>query len=395
MKKENNFIVYGFLIIILGVMLSYPIKYVLISKGIIQFGQTDNWQYYDAKGKNLAGKIKDKIMSVETNIDNRTTNYFPFYLNITSFFYNTNIKIDSLFSDDVFVKTNSDSEYLFYNTKDKFYHLYNHLSNDEMDKRLNNQINFYNDIKTKYENVNEYIYMPKRYEVNNIDKKRNVNEYVDKFVNGLNKDILFGSLDSENTSEYLKYFYHTDHHYNSYGALKAYQDIIKMMNIKDSNDYKVKDVKKPYYGSMAKSSQSNAVSDTLMDIDVKNGLSVSNVDSKFKPRVIPSNKNKFYDYYVGYYNGQYDEVIYKTNNNSKRNLLIISDSLAWQIDYLLANHYDTTYVVNMRYGKWLKNNLELDKYINEYGVTDVLFLQEAESEMFDVYNHNISARVVR
>ena len=41
---------------------------------------------------------------------------------------------------------------------------------------------------------------------------------------------------------------------------------------------------------------------------------VNIIDKNFKPLQLPLRSNPFYDYYVGYFNNQYDEVIY-TNNN--------------------------------------------------------------------------------
>ena len=80
---------------------------------------------------------------------------------------------------------------------------------------------------------------------------------------------------------------------------------------------------------------------------------------------------------------------------NNRNLLIISDSLSWQVDYILAENFENTYVINLRYGKWKTDKLYLKEYLAEHNITDILFLQEAEQQMFDLYNHNISDTVVR
>ena len=110
---------------------------------------------------------------------------------------------------------------------------------------------------------------------------------------------------------------------------------------------------------------------------------------------IEENSNPFYDYFVVYYNGQYDEIIYENNSNYNRNLLIICDSLAWQIDYLLANNFDKTYVVNMKYGKWTKNDLDLSSYIKDNNITHILFLRETKNITFDGDNFKLDERVVR
>ena len=196
-------------------------------------------------------------------------------------------------------------------------------------------------------------------------------------------------------SDYTKYFYKTDHHFNSYGAEVVYHDVLRMFNLQNILNIIHKDVKEPYYGSMAKSVLQDNVSDKLTAIDTKTILGVNIHDELFKPLKIDDKSNKFYDYYVGYFNGQYDEIIYTNKSNYNRNLLIIGDSLAWQIDYLLAANFDKTFVVNMKYGKWKTNNLELSSYIEKNHITHILFLREAKNIVFDADNFNLAKRVVR
>lgn len=390
MKKDKTIIVL-FLIIVFGVFAFYPVKYVLLKTNKLNLISSDNWKTYEKSGN----RIKDLVMNLETAIDNRTVNYFPFYNDVTSAFYNFNIKMDSLFSDKVYVKANYDGENLFYDKENNFYFLLNNLSSEELNSRIKTQISFYNDISDKYPNVNLYVYLPLRYEVTNFSNLHNLNNYVNKFKNGLNKNIHVSMLESINVDEYLTYFYKTDHHYNSVGALKAYNDIVKMMNINNTKELSIVNVQSPYYGSLARTALNKNVSDNLMDFDYQNDVKSNNLDSKFKPRNIVKKANPFYDYYISYYNGQYDEVIYSSDVQNNRNLLIISDSLSWQVDYILAENFENTYVINLRYGKWKTDKLYLKEYLAEHNITDILFLQEAEQQMFDLYNHNISDTVVR
>ena len=166
-----------------------------------------------------------------------------------------------------------------------------------------------------------------------------------------------------------------------------------MFNMEDTNEYNNKVILENYYGSAAKSLLTDKISDELNAIDFKNNLKVNIEDKTFKPLEVSKKDNKYYDYYVAYFNGQYDEVIYENDKVKNKNLLMISDSLSWQIDYLLANNFNKTYVVNLRYGKWLKQDLDLKKYIKENNITHILFLQEAEEEIFDIYNFNTSKKV--
>ena len=381
-----------FVIIVLGIIFSVfifvPVKEVLIHLGIVNFYKDDNWKIVE-KSNN---KIYDKIISLETSIENRYNNYFPFYNAINSLYYNSIINIDSLYLKDVYLKDNNDKEHLFYEKNNDLYYLVNHYSDSILNERMDVQANFYNDINNKYPNIDLLIYIPLRYSETSNKNVFNVNEKMQEFTNKLNKNIKYSLYDETN---YLKHFYRTDHHYNSYGAEKVYLDILDKYKIKNNLNINHKIVNKKYYGSMAKSILSTRIVDNLSSIDILNNLKVNISDTKFKPLKISEKNNVFYDYYVGYFDGQYDEIIYENNQIFNRNLLIICDSLAWQIDYLLANNFNKTYVINMKYGKWQNENLILGNYIKKNNITHILFLREAKNIVFDADDYNLNERVVR
>ena len=386
MNKRSFVII--ILIIIFSVFVFVPIKELLIHIGIVDFYKGDNWKIVNKTNN----PIKDKIASLEANIENRYNNYFPFYDTINSLYYSTIIDIDSLYLDDVYLKNNNDNDLLFYDKKNNFYYLTNHYSNEELNDRLNKQVNFYNDISNKYPSVNLAIYIPLRYSETSIKNIFNINYSIYSFTSKLNKNIKYTVFDDDN---YLKYYYKTDHHYNSFGAEKVYLDILKMYGLNNNLNINHKIVKNNYYGSMAKSVMLKNVSDNLMAINYPNNLKVNINDDNYKPLKIENKTNPFYDYYVRYFNGQYDEIIYENNNSYNRNLLVICDSLAWQIDYLLANNFNKTYVINMKYGKWINNNLYLNDYIKNNNITHILFLREAKNIVFDADNFKLDQKVVR
>ena len=385
--NKKMFIIIIF-VIIFGVFVFVPVKEILIHLGITNFYKGDNWKIVEKSNS----KIKDKVMSLETNIENRYNNYFPFYEKINSVFYNTIVTIDGLYLDDIYLKDNNDLDHLFYDKNNGLFYLTNHYSNKELDNRLNEQVEFYNDIKNKYPSVDLAIYIPLRYSETKNKNVFDINSKMYNFNSKLDSRIKRTVLD---ISDYTKYFYKTDHHFNSYGAEVVYHDVLRMFNLQNILNIIHKDVKEPYYGSMAKSVLQDYVSDKLTAIDTKTILGVNIHDELFKPLKIDDKSNKFYDYYVGYFNEQYDEIIYTNKSNYNRNLLIIGDSLAWQIDYLLAANFDKTFVVNMKYGKWKTNNLELSSYIEKNHITHILFLREAKNIVFDADNFNLAKRVVR
>ena len=387
---KNKTFIGIFLGIIFSVFAFVPLKEVLIRLHITDYYRSDNWQLVSK----TSDPIYDKVMTLESFISNRYNNYFPFYNSINSLYYNSIINVDGILSNNIYLKDNNDKEHLFYNDKDNFYFLVNHYSKEELDTRLNNQIKFYNDINNKYPNIKLGIYLPARY-----DSLRDVNikgtyDSITKFMNGLNDDIKLGIFDL-NKDDYLNYYYKTDHHYNSYGAELVYKDILNMYGLSNKLNITHKDVKTPYYGSHAKSTLMTRTSDTLTAMDIDNNLKVNIEDKTFKPLEVTDRKNKFYDYYVGYFSGMFDEVIYENSTHYFRNLLIIGDSLSWQIDYLLATNFDKTYVVNTKFGKWLKKDLVLSDYIEKNNITHILFLRETKNLIFDADNFNLDKKVIR
>lgn len=388
--NKKYFVVIVF-VIIFSVFIFVPVKEVLIHLGLTNFYKGDNWKLVDK----TSDPIYDKVMSLEANIENRYNNYFPLYEKINKVFYNTNINADKFYLNDIYLKDNNDNEHMFLDKENNFYYLVNHYSDKELDERLDKEVNFYNDIKNKYPSVDLMIYLPLRYSETSYKNINGVHDKIIDFTNKLNKEIKYSIFDSNSPAEYLKYFYKTDHHYNSKGAEKVYLDILNKYGLSNNLFITHKEIRNKYYGSMAKSILSTNIVDNLWAIDVPNNLKTNITDENFKPLKLEDKKDTFYDYYVRYFNGQYDEIIYENNSYYNRNLLIICDSLAWQIDYLLANNFDKTYVVNMKYGKWQNNNLDLSSYIKDNNITHILFLREAKNIVFDADNFKLDQRVVR
>ena len=379
------------LIIVFTVFVFIPVKEVLIRSGIMKMYRGDNWKLV-RKGKD---PLYDKIISLETDVENRFNNYFPLHDKINRFFYSTNINVDGLYEKNVYLKDDSDKEHLFLDKEKGFYYLVSQYSGSELDERMNKQVAFYNDIKSKYPEINLMLYLPLRYSETSFKNINGVHDKIIEFTNKLNSNIKYSIFDNSDVEEYLKYYYRTDHHYNSYGAEKVYLDILNKYGLSSNLNIIHKKVRDKYYGSMAKGILSTKIVDNLTAIDTSVTLGTNISDIKFKPLKIVENSNPFYDYFVVYFNGQYDEIIYTNNSHYNRNLLIICDSMAWQIDYLLANSFDKTYVINMKYGKWTKNDLYLSNYIKENDITHILFLREAKNIVFDADNFKLDERVVR
>ncbi len=365
MKK--NFISIIFLTTIFLVLIIIGIKQALITLRIINFEPSDNWKIVE-KSKD---PIYDKVMSLEAAIENRVTNYFPLYNKINDFYYNSIMNIDSIYLNDIYLKDNRDNERLFYNKDNKFYFVTSKINKEEIEKRTLEYTDFYNNLYGKYKDISTL------------------------FKKHLNPNIKLDMLSTNNTEEYLKYFYKTDHHFNSYGANIAYLSILNMFNKENKLDINHKTLLTNYRGSAAKSLLVDDITDNFSVMDIPNDLDTNMTNKNFKSLKIKETNNKFYDYYIGYFNGQYDEVIYTNNDiDTDDNLLIIGDSFVWQIDYLLAKNFKNTYVVNFRFGKWINNKINIEEYIKEKNVKYVLFLYESKTAIYDGDNFNLKERVI-
>lgn len=377
------------------ILMFIGIKHVLIVKGIETLNMTDNWKFYEPQvEKNFIDKFENFFNSKKLNIENRITNYFPFYIELNELYQKANFKGNCFFYNNVPIKTNRNNEFIFYNDKDNFYYLENSFNEKDLNKRFSKQINFFN--KLSLLDVETYIYLPTRYEYTSL-KENNLSYYIEEFKNNLNDNIHFELLDIKTFDEYKKYFYKTDHHWTIYGALQGYNSIMNMFKIKplEVTPYNLEE--KKYYGSIARSSMNDISYDYLSDIKETFNYDVNvngtNAPDIFKPRKMNFKDYKYYDYYVQYFNGQYGEIIYDYHQNDKENLLIFGDSYVWQIDYLIAASFNKTHVINLNYDFYKDNEFSLEEYINENNIKKILFVQESGATLFDQYDYGYSRKV--
>ena len=396
--KQNKFIIICFFTILFGILILYPVNYVLARYNIISVISFSNKEPNLKPGKPLNNKIE----SIKTSITNKTTNFFPGYSIFNSIDKSVSKKTNkslynNILSKDYYpVGKNSDGEYIY--TNGNHYVLQNSLSTEELNSRFKQQIDFFNSLDL--EDVN--IFIPYRFEytpLNNIDNIRNMSSYINKFKNIVNPSIKISEFMVDNYNDYLKYFYKTDHHYNMMGAYESYKIIMNMLD----EPYKYATINKEdisYYGSMARSSYSADIKDDFLTLktdlgeyDVYVNGELNNL--KYKPKKIVKNKSKFFDYYVSYYNGLFGNVCYDFHNPEKDNLLILEDSYGWQIDDLIASSFNKTYIVDIRHDEYKNGTFNLKKFVEKNEINKVLFLYEAGTIFFDQYDYGMKDKVIR
>ena len=382
MKKQNNLTI-AFLIIIFSLLCYLPVKFVLLHFGVITLDYSNFKTAPIKEGTDIITKFENKFNNIKTNIENRVTNYFPFYSQINYVYANINKTINQKEGFN-FIDINTNNEYIFSNQE--FYVLESSLNSKQLDERFKNQLDFY---KQMNDIIPVYIYLPNRYEFTGLDSEISLRDK-EKYIKELKLDFNVKELKIKDNKQYQEYFYKTDHHWNSYGAIKGYEDIISMLGYKPLK-LKAKTLDIDFIGSTAKAAALTDIKDKFTVIDYESNIKV---DIKgYKPKKIKETKDIFYDHYVSYYNGMFGEVIYKNNKNNE-NLLIICDSFAWPIDEVIASHFKNTHVINVRYDRFINENLDFKKYVKDNKIDKVLILGETQSTLFDAYDYNTKRKIL-
>lgn len=394
--QKKTFIIL-FLVIIYGLLLMYPINYILVRKGKVVITN-----FYTSTPNLTNGpfsKITNKLNTIKAKVVTKSVNYLFMYDKVNEVNKKVNASLNkglyNLMGYDYYpVGINHDGEYIFRNNEQ--YILRNNLSNEELDKRLDSQIEFFNsldyDIKLYIPYLHEYLSLD-----NSIDI-RNMDNYRDKFLSNINDNYTIGEFRVSSDEDYNKYFYHTDHHYNMYGALESYKKIMTMLG-KDYNEYAVDKHDLKIRGSLAKSSYLKDLYDNFYTSEFNlEGYTVlvdNKENSSYKPKDIKISSNPFYDEYVHYYNGLFGLRTYDFNKGNNENILILEDSYGWQIDDLIASNYDKSYIIDLRYYDFDDGKIKLSEFIQKNNIKDILFIYEAGSILFDQYDYGMKDKVTK
>jgi hypothetical protein len=405
-KYNDKFIIYVFIGILLVCLIHIPIYFVLLYTGTITLKIEDNLKTANHKDSGLLVGLTNKLEDIKTDIENRATNYFPFYAEINLMMR----KIDNasnrfIYNKSLPLKLDS-GEYIFKNIENDFYYTITTDSKENLQRKLSTQVKLFNELSNETTaKVNLYMIPSYEYlEFSNQDRYQNMYQYVENFKEQLNDDINVSELKINNLKKYQEYLFKTDHHWNSKGAYQGYLDILSMLNENNPKEYQEGIIKnQKMYGSYAKKAFDKSISDTFTypNIELEEHKILINQKEKtevvYKPKSTkkPTTSNEFYDYYIKFYQGQYSEVIFDYNNASKKNLLIISDSYIWPIDEVVASHFNKTHLINLRYPPYDKNKFDYKEYIKNNNIDEVLFVYGMGTMVLDGNNYQIESKIER
>jgi hypothetical protein len=177
----------------------------------------------------------------------------------------------------------------------------------------------------------------------------------------------------------------TDHHWNAYGVVEAYRDVINMMRAVIPEIGEPFPLNRIHYfpGVQFRGSGANRTG-TWLYYDL---FAVPIFDGLPEPDSRHRVSNRFHEYERGDHNyrqnirgmGHYEhfytqpDFIRQPTVNNGRRLLILGDSmLHWPLEPIAA-HFEETRVHYTLHGR----TIDYERFINQHGITDVLLLQYA------------------
>ena len=204
------------------------------------------------------------------------------------------------------------------------------------------------------------------------------------FFSKLNSNVSYVDLSCDDLEQYQHEFFSTDTHWNIQGATRAYTEIMKqaypelrVASLKNFVTYE----QPAFYGNLARNGLLiPKVSDKIKDYT----LDLSNTEISINGKQASSesishsqlyqehryNTNQLVDRYTEYFHqNPTDDITFKSNNNTSRDLLIIGDSHMNCCERFFAASFDKVIRIDQRY-----NKIALSNIIEAEGITDVLLL---------------------
>ncbi len=175
-------------------------------------------------------------------------------------------------------------------------------------------------------------------------------------------------------------YYRTDHHWTSLGAYYAFSDMAAGLGIEQpAAEYDIYPVTDSFEGTLASKSGCHAVTDVIELYVPKTDIEYYvTVDGERTATMYDREKLNEKDQYALFLGGNDARVDITTTAETGRTLLIFKDSYANCFLQFLLPYYDRIILLDARYYYG-----DADSVISREGVTDVLFLYNANTFLTD------------
>lgn len=178
-------------------------------------------------------------------------------------------------------------------------------------------------------------------------------------------------------------YYRTDHHTTSNGAFIVYNKLSSALGYTalSGEDFKVSDVTRSFYGTTYSKALRHVSPDVISDykpletarFKVEFPYEDKESDSMYFPQHLKT-KDK-YSYFL---DGNHALTIIKSPNKNGKSLVVFKDSYANCTVPMIANHFETIHMIDLRY-----YNDDIIKYLYENKIKNILFLYSSQTFMTD------------
>lgn len=179
-------------------------------------------------------------------------------------------------------------------------------------------------------------------------------------------------------------YYRTDHHWTTLGAYYAYEQWAKQTGITPykQDDFMIEEATKDFYGTLYSKVNIPMPADSIFLYHSKEDKEyrVMINEKKELGGLYDLSKLKEKDKYSVLLGGNNSYVTIDTNVKNGRKLLVIKDSYAHSIVPFVANHFESTIMLDYRY-----YNGSTKALIENEGITDVLILYNSINFVKDNY----------
>ena len=233
--------------------------------------------------------------------------------------------------------------------------------------------------------VPTYLYFIRNSRAQDFTRSDEENDEVFRFIcNAYRPDgaACFSAADYE---EYTGLFYASDHHWNNAGSDRGYREIIHLLLGEDEATIPIQEEKSypvSFHGSYARQSGRMVGEDSfrVYTYDVPRFITLLNGKDGVYGHQALYEKGRYptdelRNHYAYYYGGDYGEIIIRTKNTEKQNLLILADSYSNPLNTLIASHFNNTFILDLRYyERDMGETLNLDEYIRANEIDKILLL---------------------
>ena len=185
-------------------------------------------------------------------------------------------------------------------------------------------------------------------------------------------------------------YFKTDHHMNSDGAYVVYREFCNTANIQpvQNKDFNKITVTNDFLGTF--DSKAQLINQTPDEIFVyENEINTNIKEAVYDKETTKSIFNEEFltgkDKYSYFLNGNNSRAIIKTKVDNNKKLLVIKDSYAHIMSQFLCENYSEVHFLDPRY-----TNFDYKEYVQENGITDVLFLYNVSNFATDTNLTKIS-----